>query len=420
MAILGRLLRRLGLVEPLVEPLGATATGPAEDSLVEEPKPSATQLGGEARVLPWAVARLLTIIRTYANEPGAAALRQARLARQCLSQFWLVAPVDQLELLYGSAIGECYRELLAGPLAREPLLPQEQAWRDQLAQRLMGPLDRPETTNLLLAVFAYFPPGRMRVENPLTQVPRWLQEDYARLFDPDLLQRIWRPAGLLAPAGQALGQAPSLGMGSGVGSGLGSRPAGSQPLQVGGQRGAAALALVQDQEFQNRMAGLINLHVIDPADAEVAGPQAGRRRQRAQGWRDAATDPREPRDRRPFGERDRNPLASGFARSAISPADLNLRRQLAQRVADMSRPGAINALLAVLPFYPPGTISFGGGEQHMPVWLVREITKLDPGAMPARPAAETADAAAGASAGAGAGATPAAQGGAVNGETPAR
>lgn len=411
MAILRRLFRRLGLVEPL----GGMAMGLAEDSLVEEPKPSATQLGGDPRVLPWSVARLLTIIRTYANEPSAVALRQARLARQCLSQFWLVAPVDQLELLYGSAIGACYRELLAGALAREPLLPQEQAWRDQLAQKLMGPMDRPETANLLLAVFAYFPPGRMRVENPLTQVPRWLQEDYARLFDPELLQRIWRPAGLLAPAGQALGQAPSLGMGSTMGSPVGSAM-GSQPAPVAGKRGAAVLALVQSDDFQNRMAGLINLHVIDPADTEVAGQLAGLRRQLAQVWLDATTDQLEPLYRSRFGELYRNLLASGFARSAISANDRQLRRQLAQRVADMSRPGAINALLAVLPFFPPGTISFSGGEQHMPLWLVREITRLDPGAAPGRPAAEAAGAAGGAAGGATAG-TPA---GAASGETPAR
>jgi hypothetical protein len=315
-----------------------------------------------------------------------------------------VAPVDQLELLYGSAIGACYQELLAGSLAGEPLLPQEQAWRDQVAQRLMGPMERPETANLLLAVFAYFPPGRMRVDNPLTQVPRWLQEDYARLFDPELLQRIWRPAGLLAPAGHALGQAPSLGMGSGIGSNAGSAM-GSRPPQPGAQEGLAALlAKLQSEEFQNRMAGLINLHVIDPADAEVAGQLAGLRRQLAQVWLDIATDELEPLYRSRFGDLYRNLLASGFARSAISPADRNLRQQLAQRVADMSRPGALNALLAVLPFYPPGTISFGGGEQHMPLWLVREITRLDPGAMQGKTAPEPA------------GATT----GATNGETPAR
>jgi hypothetical protein len=142
---------------------------------------------------------------------------------------------------------------------------------------------------------------------------------------------------------------------------------------------------MQDEAFLNRMAGLINLHVIDPADAEVAGQLAGLRRQLAQVWLDARADQLEPLYRSRFGELYRNLLASGFARVEVSSADRNLRRQLAQRVADMSRPGAINALLAVLPFYPPGKISFAGGEQHMPVWLVREINRFDPAAMGNKP-----------------------------------
>ena len=117
MSILSRLFYRLGLADPQ-RGIGAAGDSLPEDSLVQEPPVSATQLGREPRVMPWTVARLLTIIQTYAADPSGSTLRQARLARQCLSQFWLVAPVDQLELLYRSSIGECYRELLAGPLAR--------------------------------------------------------------------------------------------------------------------------------------------------------------------------------------------------------------------------------------------------------------------------------------------------------------
>ena len=76
---------------------------------------------------------------------------EARLARQCLSQFWLSAPVDQLELLYRSPIGDCYRLLLSCGLTREGLLPQEQGWKDALAHRLATAFERPETTNVLLA-----------------------------------------------------------------------------------------------------------------------------------------------------------------------------------------------------------------------------------------------------------------------------
>jgi hypothetical protein len=356
---------------------------PPVDTLVEDPRLSATRLGAAPKVTPWSATRLAGIFQAYGGNPSYGSLVEARLARQCVSQFWLVAPVDQLEVLYRSPIGECYRVLLAGRLAQEPLLPEEEAWKDTLAQRLMSSFERPETTNVLLAAMPYFAPGKMRVADPLSQVPGWLQEDYARLFDPQLLQRIWQPAGLLGPAGQSYGQsygqAPSLGL-AGYGQAAPApvprfRTASDLP-RLARQRGNEALALVQSAEFQSRMNGLINLHVIDPADAEVAGQLAELRRLLGQIWLDAPADQLEELYRSSFGDLYRSLLASGFPRVEIGQEDRQLRRQLAQLVADMSRPGAINALMAVLPFYAPGRIAFGGGEQHMPVWLVREIATL--------------------------------------------
>jgi hypothetical protein len=359
---------------------------PALDTLVEDPRLSRTTLGGQPTVTAWSAARLAGIVQTYASHPSATSLYEARLVRQCLAQFWLMAPVDQLELLYGSPIGECYRQLLAGELARQPLLPQEQAWKDSLSLRLANAFERPETTNVLLAAMAYFPPGKMRVADPLSQVPDWLQEDYARLFDPALLQRIWRPVKLLGPAGQQAGRrygpAPSLGVTQRAGQAVGAPAAPPPPPrrmapafpQLATKRGNEALALAQGDAFQTRMNGLINLHLIDPTDGDVAGQLVELRRLLGQIWLDAGPEQLEPLYGSRFGELYRSLLASGFPRLACDQEDLAVRRQLAQWVADMSRPGAIQALLAALPFYPPGKISFGGGEQHMPVWLVREIS----------------------------------------------
>jgi hypothetical protein len=362
---------------------------PPVDTLVQDPRLSSTRLGAGPAITPWSASRLNGIFQAFESNPTHAGLTEARLARQCLSQFWLMAPVDQLEALYRSPIGECYRVLLAGRLPREPLLPEEQGWKGVLSQRLMTSFDRPETTNVLLAAMPYFAPGKMRVADPLSQVPLWLQEDYARLFDPQLLQQVWRPVGLLGPADQAYGrsygQAPSLGMQSGL---VGSPSPASQPdavvraqarpgfPQLARERGNQALAIVQAEDFQSRMNGLINLHVIDPADAEVAEQLVTLRRLLAQIWLDASAEQLEALYRSSFGDLYRNLLASGFSRRENSDVDLQVRKQLAKFVADMSQPGAINALMAVLPFYAPGKIAFGGGEQHMPVWLVREINSI--------------------------------------------
>ncbi len=367
---------RVGLQEPMAPPV---------DTLVEDPRVSATRLGGVPKITPWSATRLAGIFQAYESNPSYASLAEARLARQCLSQFWLVAPVDQLEVLYRSPIGECYRVLLAGRMAQEPLLREEQGWKDTLTQRLMTSFERPETTNVLLAAMPYFPPGKMRVADPLTQVPGWLQEDYARLFDPQLLQRLWQPAGLLGPAGQSYGQAPSLGLSPGLAASGSLATAGADGRyqirtpalpQLSSRRGDDALALVQDPEFQSRMQGLINLHVIDPSDGEVQQELVELRRLLGQIWLDAPADQLERFYKSSFGQLYRDLLASGFPRLQVSQEDRLLRNRLAQLVADMSQPGAINALMAVLPFYAPGKIAFGGGEQHMPVWLVREIAGI--------------------------------------------
>ncbi len=383
-------------------PLGADP----RDTLVQEPRMAGSEFAATPQVTPWSATRLTAIFQAYQANPSYGSLAEARMARQCLSQFWLVAPVDQLEVLYTSPIGACYRTLLAGPLPREELTLEERSWKDALAQRLMSSFERPETTNVLLAAMPYFAPGKMRVADPLRQLPEWLQEDYARLFDPELLQRLWRPAGLLSPAGQRYGQAPSLGMGmgrgpdltgesSGMGMTAGASPAMAARVQqqpaappprfavrpslprLSRQRGAEALALVQSPEYLNRMNGLINLYVIDPEDVEVRMQLVELRRLLGQIWLDAQpAQLEELYGSSSFGRLYRDLLASGFPRASLSQEDRLLRNQLARLVADMSQPGGINALMAALPFYPPGKIAFGGGEQHMPGWLVNEIATI--------------------------------------------
>lgn len=355
------------------------------DTLVEDPRRSATRLGATPWIMPWSATRLAGIFEDLARQPGYSALMEARLARQCLSQFWLSAPVDQLEMLYRSPIGECYRLMLAGQLAREALLAEEQSWRDYLTQRLSTAFDRPETTNVLLAAMPYFAPGKMRVADPLQQVPEWLQADYARLFDPPLLQRLDRPVALLSPAGQGYGAAPRLGTTPQFGTAAVAPYPVDAPIQgsaavalprLSSRRGNAALALAQSQDYQNRMNGLINLHVIDPQDGQVQRELSELRRLLGQIWLDASAEQLEPLYGSSFGRLYRDLMASGFPMVPLSQQDRLLRNQLARLVADMSQPRAINALLAVLPFYGPGKLAFGGGEQHIPGWLLSEIATI--------------------------------------------
>lgn len=357
---------------------------PADDrSLVDTPRRAGVGPGAALQVTPWSAVRLRGIFAELSSHPSPSVLVEARKARHCLSKFWLAAPVDQLEILYRSPIGDAYRQLLSGPLARQALEPAEQDWRDGLARRLIDNFDRPETTNLLLAVMPYFEAGKMRVANPLQQVPQWLLADYAALHDPALQQQLQRPVGLLGPAGFA-GQGMAYPPQQLTQPQPQRQPQGQPPALplLSTRRGNEALALIQSQEFMGRMTGLINLYTIDPSDVEVRRELIGLRRQLGQIWLDVNPAQIQQLYQSSFGSLYRNLLSSGFSRDPLIPEDQQLRQLLAPFVANMTQPRALNALLAALPFYPPGKIQFGGGEQFIPAWLLSELNATGALAVP--------------------------------------
>ena len=360
--------------------------GDADRSLVDEPgrKGSKQQDAAAAiELTPWSATRLASIFKDLQTTPNGKVLGEARRARQCLSRFWLQAPVDQLEGLYRSPVGQCYRMLLKTSLAAQPLLTEEQQWRDGLAQKLSRTMNRPEGVNLLLAAMPYFERGKMRLLNATDVVPQWLIADYSALFDPGLAKLLRRPAGLLGPAGTAAAGrrvAPQQLQARGP---LATTPmpqsaAQSVPLPVMAQRrGNEALALIQNQDFIGRMSGLINLYTIDPSDAEVKRELINLRRQMGQIWLDLNPAQLQALYQTSFGQLYRNFLGCGFSRETLIPEDQQLRAQLGRFVSNMNQPKAVNALLAALPFFTPGRIQFGGGEQFIPAWLMADINALN-------------------------------------------
>jgi hypothetical protein len=360
-------------------------------SLVDEPKKRRKGRNEDPaeriELTPWSATRLAGIFKDLQSQPNGKLIGEARRARQCLSRFWLQAPVDQLEVLYRSPVGQCYRMLLKTSLAAMPLLTEEEQWRDGLAQKLSRSMTRPESVNLLLAAMPYFERGKMRLMHATDVVPQWLISDYSALFDPGLARLLSRPAGLLGPAGTAAAnrrvapqQLQARGpINGGASTGMPNLNQGqATPLPVMAQRrGNEALALVQNQDYLGRVSGLINLYTIDPGDAEVKRELIGLRRQMGQIWLDLNPAQLQALYQSSFGNVYRNFLGCGFSREALIAEDQELRAQLARYVSNMGQPKAINALLAALPFFTPGRIQFGGGEQFIPAWLLADIQALN-------------------------------------------
>ena len=385
----------MGFWSGLFQRNNISGSNPSDRSLVDEPKSRNARTTASVEpveLTPWSATRLNAIFRNVQEQANSRSVGEARRARRCLSQFWLHAPVDQLQGLYRTPIGQCYRVMLKTGLAEMPLLTEEQEWRDGLVQKLSRTMNRPEAVNLILAAMPFFARGKMRLMNATDVIPEWLMGDYSALFDPGLARLLRRPVGLLGPAGTAA-QRQRIG-GPPMSRPLASQPqpevAAASPQPAAGQlplmadrRGNEALALIQNKEFIGRMNGLINLYTIDPSDAEVKRELTALRRQMGQIWLDLNPQQLQALYQSSFGQMYRNFLGSGFSREPLAEDDQALRSQLVPFVSNMSQPKAVNALLAALPFFKPGRIQFGGGERFIPGWLLQDIQTINGQSLPA-------------------------------------
>ena len=386
----------MGLWSRLFQRNGISWDDTRDRSLVDSPREERSKRkqakANPIELTPWSATRLTAIFRNVQEQANSRSVGEARRARRCLSQFWLHAPVDQLQGLYRSPIGQSYRMMLKAGLAEMPLLTEEQEWRDGLVRKLSRSMNRPEAANLVLAAMPFFARGKMRLMNATDVVPDWLMADYSALFDPGLARLLRRPAGLLGPAGSAARRAGMAPRNLPLQQRAVQQPPQASPsgqartrqLPVMAQRrGNDALALIQNAEFIGRMNGLINLYTIDPNDVEVKRELGGLRRQMGQIWLDLNPKQLQALYQSNFGQMYRNFLGSGFSREPLDSQEQNLRAQLIPFVSDMTQPEAVNALLAALPFFTPGRIQFGGGERYIPAWLLQDIQTLNGQSMPA-------------------------------------
>jgi len=353
---MGRLRRLLSLSW-----LNAPPEQPAALSLHPDDRPTATPEALE--VTPWSAARLVTIFERLNRQPDRSSLSEARAARECLSRFWLAAPVDQLEALYAGAIGRAHRDLLTSILPALPLESEEERWKATLTQYLLDSFERHESTNVLLALLPYYDRAGIRVADPQNQVPGWFLADYAERCDPalaeQLLQRQQRQRPALPGAGGPMGLAGAL----------------QPPLpDLAPLQGDAAMALIGDSSFLGRVSGLVNLYAIDPGDAELQRELGRERRQVAQVWLDVETEQIEPLYRTPFGQLTANLIASGFAREPISADEESVRLQLGAVLGELEHPRSLNALMAAMLYYPAGAVNLGRtATSRLPGWLLVEL-----------------------------------------------
>ncbi len=359
------------------EPMIAGVNLVQEDGPSLLPPPQNIGIKNAPHSMPWTVSRLDRIVRrANAQSRDAQCLLEARHARHCLSRFWLHAPIDQLEELYGGPIGETYRLLLRGPLPAQPLSGDESEWKQHLAQQLETNFDAPERLNLLLAVMTYCAPGKMRLSEAVDSLPRWLLGDYVACFAPELATELGLPIGLFDQPSPTSSTSLTT-----------SRPASHRvasfanpdpaPLpQLISTSGSEAFAQFHDEEFVNRMVGLINLYAIDHSDAEVKLELARLRRLIGQIWLDVSVASLEALYRTSLGTIYQALLSSNFGNEPLTLEEEQLCKSLTAAAMDMDHPAMAQALLAAMPFLPQGKMRLGPGQKRLPLWLQESFNSL--------------------------------------------
>lgn len=403
-----RLFRRFHSDSPSIGP-AVNLVGDLRQETAASLLPAPIGISGLPQATAWTVSRLERIVRRCNAQPSdGQVLLEARHARHCLASFWLGAPIDQLEALYQGPIGQVYQELLLGQLPSQPLAPDEARWKDSLARRLQEGFDGPERLNLLLALMPYCAPGRLRLDSPLSALPTWLLADYGRCFEPELIRRSDLPLALLEQTRSPLSAArASLSEALPAQSPLPSRsqltsappqiptpqspapqspqpssppapapPASAPPQppatplpQLSDCRGNEAFAPFQDTGFRERMMGLINLFRLDPADQEVVQELQQLRRLIGQLWLDVDLSSLEALYGSPLGEVYRSLLASDFGALPLQGEEQELCQALGQVAVDQAHPAMVQAMLAVMLFFPQGRMRLGEGQSRLPLWL---------------------------------------------------
>ncbi|QNI96548.1 hypothetical protein [Synechococcus sp. RS9902] len=316
----------------------------------------------------WSVARLEALFWDAAQLPTPSSLQAARVARHRLSQFWLTAPVDQLEFLYVSPLGDLQRMLLEGPLPRQPLADDERQWRELLAERMVQPEQHSRLLNLLLALMPYTGPDKFKLSQAETLLPEWLVLDYATHCDPALKLRLEGPAGYLNPAAESVGEAN--------GSGDPALQDFELPVLCQ-QRGEEALAVLSDAEVVRKIKALITLYGLAPDDQETLDELSGLRRVLAQLWLDVDASDLEDLFNTDVGEITSQLISSGFGAVLVNADDEMTRPQL-KRCAeqlDVAEPDYQGLIFATLLYFPANKIEFDQVE-GLPNWLVEALGHL--------------------------------------------
>jgi hypothetical protein len=188
----------------------------------------------------------------------------------------------------------------------------------------------PQAINALLGAMLYFVPGKMRVPDARTRLPKWLIEDYENVFESAFL--------------------------------------------------ASEQTIVKQDylpKLLNELTAAVNLYEIDPTAELVIADLRSIRKQITDLWLRVSGEQLELLYRSNFGKGYKAMLGCGFVNEPLNESDRAFFNSL---VAELSKgfgtPEAVNNLLAAMLFCRPGQLQVQDANSCLPSWLLEDYEQL--------------------------------------------
>ena len=248
-----------------------------------------------------------------------------------LSHFLTQAPTDFLEPLMNSPFGRVYKLFLERCCTQNFSGSEAVSRRDELSQKLrqVG-CESSEGWAVLLALFPFFPPNQLKVEDAASKLPEWLYTIYAARYEA-------------------------------------TQPSPSPTSETGAPN-------FEDRIFLNRILGLSNLYYIDPEDKEILQELREIRIQTIQLMLRTGRDELGRQFQSDFGDRFWAMAQSGIQKESLDANEIEQRdamqQWLSQTPNSLYQDGGIQRFAAVLLFNPPGSIRLADPDKNLPAWFV--------------------------------------------------
>jgi len=274
---------------------------------------------------------------------AAQAAPEAEQVENCcieIAKFITSTPTDFLEPLLNSPFGRVYRLFLERCCTKEFQSQATQQKKNELSQQLRQKgCETQEGWALLLALMPYFPPDKLKIEDPSSKLPPWLftlysgrYENVASSSDPTHTTTVQQHP---TPQGQ-----PSF----------------------------------VDRVFLNRLLGLSNLYYIDPEDKEILQELRDVRMQTINLILATSKEELGQHFQADFGDRFWAMAQSGVQKEPLNNKEAeqqnSLQNWLTTTPQSLHAEGGIQRFVCTILLDSPGSVRLDNPEQNLPSWFI--------------------------------------------------